>query len=137
MTSSSTSSRSLRKRLLLASTVVFIILGIAYAIWWFIYSSHYESTEDAYVHGNLVQVTSQIPGTVVSIHADDTQRVAQSAELVTLDRSDTGLALAQSEAALAQTVSRAQTLFVPNAALYADIDRRKAHITETSIGQTS
>src|SRR3546814_16541438 len=109
MTSSSTSSRSLRKRLLLASTVVFIILGIAYAIWWFIYSSHYESTEDAYVHGNLVQVTSQIPGTVVSIHADDTQRVAQSAELVKLDGSDTGIALAQSEAALAQAGRRTQT----------------------------
>ncbi|MDN5842431.1 MAG: HlyD family efflux transporter periplasmic adaptor subunit [Alcaligenaceae bacterium] len=130
MTSSSTAPGSMRKRLLLASTIVFIIIGIAYAIWWFIYSSHYESTEDAYVHGNLVQVTSQIPGTVVSIHADNTERVAQGAELVTLDGSDTGIALAQAKAALAQAVRHTQTLFVQNEALSADVDMRKANISE-------
>lgn len=130
MTSSSTEPGSMRKRLLLAATILFIIIGAAYAIWWFIYSAHYESTEDAYVHGNLVQVTSQIPGTVVSIHADDTQRVEQGAELIMLDDSDTGIALAQAKAALAQAVRRTQTLFVQNEALAADIDMRRANVEQ-------
>lgn len=130
MTSPSNASTSTRKRLLLATTAVFILIGIAYAIWWFLYAAHYESTDDAYVHGNLVQVTSQIPGTVVAIGADDTQRVEQGATLVTLDRSDTGIVLEQAKAALAQSVRRTRTLFVQNKALAADVDMSEANIEQ-------
>src|SRR3546814_5335319 len=68
---------SRRKPLLILATAIFIAIGVAYAIWWFLFASGYESTEDAYVHGNLVQVTSQIPGTVIAIGADDTQTVSK------------------------------------------------------------
>ena len=46
-----------RKRLLLTATGVFIILAIAYGIWWALFGAHFESTDDAYVHGNLVPVS--------------------------------------------------------------------------------
>src|SRR5690606_20156727 len=87
------SAASRRKPLLILATFIFLVIGAAYAIWWFIYVSGYESTEDAYVHGNLVQVTSQIPGTVISIAADNTQTVSKGGLLVELDDSDTGIAL--------------------------------------------
>lgn len=130
MTSSSNTPTSTRKRLLIISTSVFILIGILYAIWWFLYAAHYESTDDAYVHGNLVQVTSQIPGTVVAIDADDTQRVTQGATLVTLDNSDTRIALEQAKAGLAQAVRRTRTLFVQNDALAADVDMSEANIEQ-------
>lgn len=130
MTSPSNTPTSTRKRLLIISTSIFILIGVLYAIWWFLYASHYESTDDAYVHGNLVQVTSQIPGTVVAIDADDTQRVTQGMTLVTLDNSDTRIALEQAKAGLAQAVRRTRTLFVQNDALAADVDMSEANIEQ-------
>ncbi|HEY9278751.1 MAG TPA: HlyD family efflux transporter periplasmic adaptor subunit [Eoetvoesiella sp.] len=122
-----------RKRLLIAATLFFIVLGVGYAIWWAIFASHYESTDDAYVHGNLVQVTSQISGTVIGIEADDTQQVSQGALLIKLDATDTGVALKQAQAALAQSVRRTRTLFVQNDALQADIAMRQANVDLASV----
>lgn len=122
-----------RKPLLIAATIVFVLIGIAYAAWWALYAAHFESTEDAYVHGNLVQVTSQIPGTVVAIGADDTQMVSRGTMMIKLDGSDTDIALQQARAALAQTVRHTRTIFVQNAALEADIAMREADIERAEV----
>ena len=49
---------------------------------------HYESTDNAYVQGNVIQITPQIGGTVVAIHADDTDFVKAGQPLVKLDPAD-------------------------------------------------
>jgi membrane fusion protein (multidrug efflux system) len=126
-------SASRRKPLMILAALVFIAIGIAYAIWWAIYASNYESTDDAYVHGNLVQVTSQIPGTVIGIAADDTQTVDKGKLLIELDPSDARIALAQSEAALAQAVRHTRTIFVQNDALQADVAVRQADIERAQV----
>ncbi|SPU50374.1 multidrug resistance protein A [Bordetella trematum] len=46
-----------RKRLLLIASGVFLMLALAYGLWWVLFGAHFESTDDAYVHGNLVQIT--------------------------------------------------------------------------------
>ncbi|ANN69720.1 EmrA/EmrK family multidrug efflux transporter periplasmic adaptor subunit [Bordetella bronchialis] len=117
-----------RKRLMLIATGVFVLLAIAYGAWWWLVGSHFESTDDAYVHGNLVQITPQVPGTVVAIEADDTETIQAGAPLVRLDPSDTDIALQQAEAKLAQTVRQVHTLFVQNDALAADVAVRKADV---------
>ncbi|MBB5213571.1 HlyD family efflux transporter periplasmic adaptor subunit [Parapusillimonas granuli] len=117
-----------RKTLLLIATLAFAAIGIAYAIWWAVYASHFEATDNAYVKGNLVQVVSQIPGTVVAIEADDTDRVERGAPLVRLDASDAELALSKAKAGLAQTLRQTRAVFVQNDALKAEIDVRKADI---------
>jgi membrane fusion protein (multidrug efflux system) len=122
-----------RKRLLIAATLAFIVLGAAYALWWFFFASHYESTDDAYVHGNLVQVTTQIPGTVTSIQADDTQIVTKGAVLIKLDPTDTSVAMSQAQAALAQAVRHTRSLFVQNDALQADIAISQANVDRVQV----
>jgi membrane fusion protein (multidrug efflux system) len=122
-----------RKRLLLSAALVFIIIGVCYAIWWVVVASHYETTDDAYVHGNLVQVTSQIAGTVVGIDADNTELVKKSQPLIKLDPTDTEVALKQAEAALAQAVRHTRTLFVQNDALKSDIAVRQADIERAKV----
>lgn len=117
-----------RKKLIIVS-VVLVILLLAYGIWWFIFARHYENTDDAYVAGNVVQITSQVPGTVVAIHADDTERVQAGAPLIELDHSDAKVALAQAEAQLAQTVREVRTLFVNNGALNANVALREADVS--------
>ncbi|GAA0222246.1 HlyD family efflux transporter periplasmic adaptor subunit [Castellaniella daejeonensis] len=130
MTATSPSNSPARTRLMLWSTGAFVLAALLYGAWWLLFAAHYESTDDAYVHGNLVQVSAQIPGTVVAIDAEETQEVSQGARLVTLDDSDTGLALAQAEAALAQTVRHTQTLFVQNDALAADVAVGEANVAQ-------
>jgi membrane fusion protein (multidrug efflux system) len=115
---------------MLWATGIFILAALLYGAWWLLFAAHYESTDDAYVHGNLVQISAQIPGTVVAIGAEETQTVAQGARLVSLDGSDTDIALAQAEAALAQTVRHTQTLFVQNDALAADVAVGEANVAQ-------
>ncbi|ARP82495.1 EmrA/EmrK family multidrug efflux transporter periplasmic adaptor subunit [Bordetella genomosp. 8] len=117
-----------RKRLMLIATGVFVLIAIAYGVWWWLVGSHFEGTDDAYVHGNLVQITPQVPGTVVAIEADDTETIEAGAPLVRLDPSDTDIALRQAEAKLAQTVRQVRTLYVQNDALAADVGVGKADL---------
>ncbi len=117
-----------RKRLLLIATGAFIVLALGYGAWWALFGSHFESTDDAYVHGNLVQITPQVPGTVVAIEADDTEMVKAGQPLVRLDPADTDVALQQAEARLAQTVRQVRTLYVQNDSLAADVEVRQADI---------
>ena len=66
---------SKRRGLLIAVTAVLLIILLAYVVWWAVFLRHYESTDDAYVAGNVVQVTPQVGGTVLAINADDTELV--------------------------------------------------------------
>lgn len=130
MTASSPSTSPARTRLMLWATGIFVLAALLYGVWWLLFAAHYESTDDAYVHGNLVQISAQIPGTVVAIGAEETQTVTQGTRLVSLDGSDTDIALAQAEAALAQTVRHTQTLFVQNDALAADVSVGEANVAQ-------
>lgn len=117
-----------RKRLLLLAAGVFIVLAIAYAVWWALVGSHYESTDDAYVHGNLVQITPQVAGTVVAIEADDTETVKAGQPIVRIDPADADVALQQAEARLAQAVRQVRTRYVQNDSLAANVEVRQAEI---------
>jgi len=119
-----------RRQRLIAVSVLLALLLIAYGVWWAIYARHFEDTDDAYVAGNVVQVTPQVSGTVVAIHADDTELVEAGKPLVDLDHSDAKVALEQAEAQLAQTVREVRTLFVNNGALNAAVTQRVADVAK-------
>jgi membrane fusion protein (multidrug efflux system) len=104
MTNDTSPSPQKRTRTLLALTAFFIAAGVAYAIYYVLVLSTRLETDNAYVGGNLVVLSSQVPGTVVSINADETQMVRAGAELVKLDAADAELALAQAEARLGSVV---------------------------------
>ncbi|MGV3652696.1 MAG: HlyD family efflux transporter periplasmic adaptor subunit [Noviherbaspirillum sp.] len=117
-----------RRRLILALTGLVLLVAAGVAIWWVLFARHYESTDDAYVAGNVVQVTPQVAGTVLAIHADDTELVQAGAPLVELDRSDAQVMLAQAEAQLAQTVREVRTLFINHQTLDANVKLRSADL---------
>lgn len=66
------------------------------------------------MNGNVVQITPQVVGTVISVNTDDTQTVKVGDPLVVLDPADSKVALDQAEANLAQTVRQVRTFFVNN-----------------------
>jgi membrane fusion protein (multidrug efflux system) len=93
-----------RKLVLLAITLLFIAAGVAYAIYYSLVLSKREETDNAYVGGNLVMLSSQVPGDVQEIRADETQMVTAGAEIIKLDQVDAQLALSQAEARLGTVV---------------------------------
>ena len=123
-----------RRRALLGVAVVVLLAGIAYGIYWALVLNHYESTDNAYVQGNVVQITPQISGTVVAINAEDTDYVKAGETLVKLDPADARIALDQAEAQLAQGVREVRTLFVNNGALKAQIAARQADMARARSG---
>ncbi len=89
----------------------FLVIGAAWGVYWDRNLRYSVYTDDAYVSGNVVQITPQIAGTVVAIGADDTQFVKAGQPLVRLDPADAKVALEQSEAQLAKTVRQVRNLF--------------------------
>ena len=115
-----------RKPALTAVAAVVVVAGIAYGAYWALVLNHFESTDNAYVQGNVVQLTPQVGGTVVAINADDTDHVKAGQLLVQLDPADAQVALDQAEAQLAQAVREVRTLFANNSTLKAQIALREA-----------
>ncbi len=117
-----------RKKALLAVVATVTVAGLAYGAYWALVLNHYESTDNAYVQGNVVQLTPQMGGTVIAINADDTDHVKAGQVLVKLDPSDAQVALDQAEAQLAQTVREVRTLYANNSTLKAQIALRQADL---------
>ena len=117
-----------RKRLLLIVGTVFAVIGLGWLCWHLLVGQWYESTDDAYVNGNVVQVTPQVAGTVISIAADDTDRVQQGQLLVELDGADARVALQEAEANLAHAVRQVRTLFATSGQAGAAVEQRQSEL---------
>jgi membrane fusion protein (multidrug efflux system) len=115
-----------RRTLLTAALIVALGAGGDCAYYWLQASQKEEVTEDAYVEGNIVQVTSQVAGTVVAIGADNTDRVSAGQALVKLNPLDARLALERSEAMLGKTVRQVRSQYAVAAQMRANVDLRLA-----------
>ena len=93
-----------RRRILTIVAAVFLVIGILWFALWYIVLSEREKTDDAYVNGDQVTVTSQIAGTVVGVFTSNTQLVNAGQVLVKLDPTDAETALNRAAGALAQSV---------------------------------
>src|SRR6266436_3726335 len=125
-----TTMQATRKRWLAIVSGVFAALGLAYGAYWALTLRYFQSTDDAYVSGNVVQITPQISGTVVAIGADDTQFVTAGQPLVQLDQADAKVALDQADAQLAKTVREVRSLFATSAQLQATVAMRQSDLAK-------
>ena len=119
-----------RRRALAGLAAVVVLAGLGWGVYDWLVLSHYEDTDNAYVQGNVVQITPQIGGTVTALYADETDRVTAGQPLVKFDAADASVALAQAEAALGQAVRQVRTLYVNNASLAAQIKLREADVAK-------
>jgi len=115
-----------RRRGLTAIGVIVVVGLIAFGAYWLLYLSHYESTDDAYVTGDVVAVTSLENATVLAIHADSTQTVKRGQLLVDLDPTRANIEMANARAELARTVRDVKSLFSRANELRALIRQREA-----------
>jgi membrane fusion protein, multidrug efflux system len=105
-----------------------VIAGTAYGAYYITYGQYHGSTDDAYVNGNLVQLTPQVSGTVNAVNADDTQIVKEGDPVVTLDPADSKIALLNAEAALGQAVRQVSTFYVNNDYYAANVAQRESDL---------
>ncbi len=118
-----------RRRKLVAGIVGLFAAGaLAYGAYWALVARYVESTDDAYVNGDVVQITSQVPGTVVKIAANDTDFVNAGTPLVQLDTADAKVALDEAESTLAKTVRQVRNLFETSGQLDATVRAREADL---------
>jgi membrane fusion protein, multidrug efflux system len=122
---------SRRWRLLAAVGGGVLAVALAYGLYWAQVLRYHQTTDDAYVSGNVVQITPQISGTVVAIGADDTQFVKAGQSLVRLDRADAKVALDQAEAQLARTVRDVRTQFATSSQLEAAVEVKQTELART------
>ena len=115
-----------RKHVLLGITLFFILAGGAYAAYYAAVLSKIQDTDNAYVGGNLVTLSSQVTGSVQEIRADETQLVQAGATLVKLDAADADVALSQADARLGAAVRQQRQR-------YADVGQYEAAIAQRKL----
>src|SRR5215469_12202937 len=118
--------RDRRRRWIVGLGAALLLIALLVAAWWLLDARFYESTDDAYVAGDLVNVMPQVNGTVVSIGADETDLVTAGKELVRLDATDARMPLLDAEQQLARTVRQTRTVFATRDQLQAVVDQRRA-----------
>ncbi|HXN16064.1 MAG TPA: HlyD family efflux transporter periplasmic adaptor subunit [Usitatibacter sp.] len=115
-----------RKTMVAALFGVFALAGAAYGAYWALVSRYQIYTDNAYVEGNVVQITPQVAGTAIAIGADNTDVVKAGQILVQLDPSDALVTLQQAEAQLAKTVRQVRSLFATSSQLQASVQMRES-----------
>ncbi|MCQ3002081.1 HlyD family efflux transporter periplasmic adaptor subunit [Pseudomonas syringae] len=110
-----------RKLLLIGLALVVILGGLGVWAWHELYGRWNENTDDAYVNGNVVEITPLATGTVTSIGADDGDLVRAGQVLLQFDPSDAEVGLQSAEANLGKTVRQVR-------GLYSNVDGMKAQL---------
>ena len=99
-----------RKKVIVLSVIaaVFILAGLTWLLLYIFVFSQRETTDDAYVKGDMVTISSRIAGTVIEVSVEETERVHQGQVLIKLDPVDARVSLMNAEGQLAQAVREAQ-----------------------------
>ncbi|UUE37296.1 multidrug efflux MFS transporter periplasmic adaptor subunit EmrA [Pectobacterium aroidearum] len=119
-----------RKRVLSLLTFIFVVLGCAWLVYWFLVLRHHQSTDDAYVAGNQIQIMAQVSGSVTHVNVDNTDFVKQGQVLVELDPTDAEQALERAKTGLANSVRQTHQLIINSKQYQANIELRQTELNK-------
>jgi len=106
-----------------------LLMGASGTAWTMLAPTGQQVTEDAYVDGNVVQLTPQVSGSVTQIGADNTDYVKAGQVLVQLNEVDAELALARAEAQLSRAVRQVRVQFSNASQFRANVTLRAADLS--------
>ncbi|TDF85578.1 HlyD family secretion protein [Pseudomonas sp. H9] len=89
----------LKRRLMVFLTSV-VLIALAFLAHWYFKGRFYESTDNAYVQGEITRVSSQLSARIDEVLVQDNQHVAKGDLLVRLEPDDFHLAVERARAAL-------------------------------------
>ena len=99
-----------RKKGLSIFILLLLLIAIGSAAYWFFFIKGFEETEDAYVSGNQVMVSSQVAGNISKINVDNMDLVQAGDVLLELDDTNAKLSFEQAKSNLANAVRQISQL---------------------------
>lgn len=90
-----TEEKRVKKRYFIIGTTIIITIFAGVFLW---YSSHYQSTDDAYIESHMVRVAPRVSGQIIDVYIDDNQKINEGDLVARIDDTDYKVKLAQAEA---------------------------------------
>lgn len=120
-----------RSRALWLFTFFLLITGSAWLAYWYLYLQYHERTDDAYAHGNFIQINSVISGAVTAFYADNTDFVKEGQLLVELDATHYQSTYEKELAKLAEVTLVVKQLYSNVKAQLANVKNQRAALERT------
>jgi len=124
-----------RRTLVLAIAAVAIAIAVGVIVWW-INSSNYVSTDDAFIDARTVAISAQISAQVVDVPIADNQLVEAGTVLVRLDRGDFQAQTDQAKAQVDQSQANVANLNAQIAAQQARIEQAQKQVAQAQAALT-
>jgi membrane fusion protein, multidrug efflux system len=115
--------RMRRRRRMILTLTALLILGIVGGVFYWINTSGYETTDDAFIDARTVSISSQVGAAIVEVPVTDNQLVEPGAVLVRLDDRDFKAQLDQATAQVEQAQANVANVEAQVAAQQARIDQ--------------
>lgn len=119
-----------RNNLLLKITIGIVVAGLIWLLLWLLYFQYYESTDDAYANGYLINVNPIVPGSVTAFYADDTVYVQKGQLLVELDKTPYQIAYDQELANLQKEILEVKRLYDSVLSHKADVESKRIGLSQ-------
>ena len=109
---------------------ILIITTALTALYWFFFLKDYQSTEDAYVNGNQIMISSQVAGNVRQINVENMDFVHAGDVLLELDDTDYQLSFSQAQNTLAGAIRQISQLGYTVKQLEATVQANQTALTK-------
>ncbi|MEZ9560815.1 HlyD family secretion protein, partial [Vibrio splendidus] len=117
-----------RKKAPLIATAIMLSLGLAGAGYWYGYGQYFESTDNAYLQGDITNISPKVSGYIVKSYVSDNQSVKQGDLLVQIDDRDYQSALAQANAHLSVVQSSVHNLIAQQTLQRSQINQAESRV---------
>lgn len=125
---------AMRKRLFGALAVLLLAAALGYGAWWWLAGSRAVSTDNAYVGGDVAQITPLVTAAVKAVRVSDTQAVKRGDVLVALDDTDQRLAVEAARAELDRAIRRVRGYRATDRALAAQASAQRLAVASARAG---
>ncbi|MGV8918760.1 MAG: HlyD family secretion protein [Pseudomonas sp.] len=122
----------LKRLLLLVAIAIAMVLALLFGMHWWTVARFIESTDDAYVGGDVTVIGPKVPGYITQLNVTDNQVVHAGDLLVKIDDRDYVAALNKAEGSVAAQEALLANLDATEQLQYAVIGQAKAAIDATS-----
>ena len=125
--------RGFGKKRIILPVILFLVIGAAIFLYWFIYLRGYVSTDDAYIDGDRMVISAKTLGRITQLNVDEGDTVQQEQLLVVLDDSDLQADLARAGAKIDFAKQSAELARVDLGLAKDDYTRAKAQFDDRII----
>ncbi|CAA2930746.1 multidrug efflux MFS transporter periplasmic adaptor subunit EmrA [Arsenophonus endosymbiont of Bemisia tabaci] len=119
-----------RRTIIVLVSIFFIIIALICRIYWFLVLRHHQSTDNAYIAANQIQIMSQVPGSVITVNVENTDFVKSGTVLVKLDPRDAILELEKAKTNLANSVRQTHQHMINSRQYQANISLRRSELNK-------